>query len=175
MASFCLPIGSLWDCCVLFSRPLDFAAIVTNFWARIVAGNGAEMEPSCSKLRFWGSPGHRSTLNALGSDTLLAPFGVHLGIMFDDLWRHLESKVIVLVNLFLVCWLSVKSDFRFAWEAQHVKTYNVVAFRGMVYPQSSSISITTYNSWHFFNTGHDRARTVTTICAPPGGRLRATQ
>ena len=98
-----------------------------------------------------------------------------MGTIFDELWRHLDSKVIVLVNLFLVCWLSVKLDFRFAWEAQHVKTDNVVAFRGMVYPQSSSISITTYNSWHFFNTGHDRARTVTTICAPPGGRLRATQ
>ena len=140
-------------------------------WSR----DGAKWLQIEIQFRFRGSPGHRSTLNALGSDTLLAPFGVHLGIMFDDLWRHLESKVIVSVNLFLVCWLSVKLDFRFAWEAQHVKTYNVVAFRGMVYPQSSSISITTYNSWHFFNTGHDIARTVTTICAPPGGRLRATQ
>ena len=75
LASFCLPIGSLWDCCVLFPRPLDFVAIVTSFWARIVAGNGAEMEPSGSKLEFNSAFGAlwatvlRVTLNALGSDT----------------------------------------------------------------------------------------------------------
>ena len=58
-----------------FRDPLDFAAIVTNFWARIVAGNGAEMEPSGSKLEFNSAFGAlratvlRVTLNALGSDT----------------------------------------------------------------------------------------------------------
>ena len=75
LASFCFPIGSLWDCCVLFPETLDFVAIVTNFWARIVAGNGAEMEPSGSKFEFNSAFGAlratvlRVTLNALGSDT----------------------------------------------------------------------------------------------------------
>ena len=69
------PIGSLWVCCVLFLGPLDFVAIVTNFWVRIVTGNKAEMGPSGPKLEFNSAFGAlratvlRVTLNALGSDT----------------------------------------------------------------------------------------------------------